>query len=320
MIKSVIATLLVFGFIHFCLKAETYLPANFELPERHKHITPIKIDLALDFAFRLLDNSVYINIRQRDSVVNSLYESGRSTQVLHVAKELGAQKLLFTRVNVIENIIRTDLSIIDTSDTTSKSEGFGYALVSHFDAATGDKVYDPALLTSILRALAIALNDSLLFADKAKGFEIYPASTLVIGGIFYAQDGTQSDWDLFKNHVVSSFTAVESIFESIYKHKQYVVYDMTSRDSVYALFRLYGVENYTAPSQYELSILEQVGVDYFVTGSIERIEQGAKVRLGLYAIRRGSLAFIKERDGILDADNMEKYQNLIRQLASELLE
>lgn len=320
MIKLINSVFILWLFVQINLVADVYLPANFELPEKNNNISAIKVDLAFDFAFRLLDEANYMNIKIRDSIASELFELGLSTQVLHVAQKLNAQKLLFARVNVIENIIRTDINIVDVRDTSMKSEGFGYALVSHFDALTDEKIYDPALLTSIQRALAVALKDSLLFADKTRGFEVYPAPTLVIGGIFYAQDGTQSDWDLFKNHVVSSFTAVESIFESLYKHKNYVVYDMATRDSVYALFRLYGVENYTAPSQYELSVLEQVGVDYFITGSIERVEQGAKVRLGLYAIRRGSLAFIKERDGILDSDSMDKYKMLMRQLASELLE
>lgn len=301
-------------------KSESFMPARILNPEPGHAISETKIDMALSFAFTILDSKQYISAKERDSVSSHLYEMNEKPELMRVANLTNAENLLFVKVNVLGNIIRADIDIINFADTTKRSRGFGYALVRYYDNETGDLIYDPALLTSIQRALAIAMNDSLLFVDSTKGFNVRPLPTLVIGSIYYVDYEAFKDWEIMRNHVVSSYSAVESIFEAAYKSDKYVVYDLATRDSVYTKFKLYGIENYAAPSEHELDALYKVGVDYFITGSLERQEKGAKVMMSLYAIRNRGLLLIEEVEGILNNDKLSELQVLVRKLTRELLE
>jgi hypothetical protein len=296
------------------------MPARIINPEPGHAISETKIDMALSFAFTILDSKQYISAKERDSISSHLYEMNENPELMKVAKLSDAKNLLFAKVNVLGNIIRADIDIINVADTTKRSRGFGYALVRYFDKETGDLIYDPALLTSIQRALAVAMNDSLLFVDSIKGFNVRPLPTLVIGSIYYVDYESFKDWEIIRNHVVSSYSAVESIFEAANKSEKYVVYDLATRDSVYSKFKLYGIENYAAPSEHELNALYKVGVDYFITGSLERTDEGAKVMMSLFGIRQRGLLLIEEVEGILKNDKLSELQQLVRKLTRELIE
>lgn len=319
MIKKLIS-ILILSLFASSVKADIFLPARIINPEYNHPITPNKIDLALTFAFKLLDDHDYISAKVRDSIAEELYQSGDAPELLKVAQFSNANSLLFVRVNVLENIIRTDIDIVNVKDTTNRSRGHGYALVRYFQGESGEKIYDPSLLTSIQRALAVAMSDSLIFVDSVKGFNVRPLPTLVIGSIYYVDYEVFKDWEIIRNHVVSSFSAVESIFEAANKSEKFVVYDIATRDSIYTKFNLYGIENYAAPSEHELDALYKADIDYFITGSMERSDEGAQVTLSLYKIQHRGLMLINNVEGILEKDKMDVMQNLMRKLTRELIE
>ncbi|PKL86159.1 MAG: hypothetical protein CVV22_04520 [Ignavibacteriae bacterium HGW-Ignavibacteriae-1] len=317
--KQIKVLTIIFLLFTYFSKSESYLPARIINPEAGHAISETKIDMALSFAFALLDKK-YVSAKERDSVSAQLYEINENPELMRVANLTNSENLLFVKVNVLENIIRADIDIINVADTTKRSRGYGYALVRYFDNETGDLVYDPALLTSIQRALAVAMNDSLLFVDSTKGFNVRPLPTMVIGSLYYVDYDSFKDWEIIRNHVVSSYSAVESIFEAANKSEKYIVYDLATRDSVYAKFKLYGIENYAAPSEQEFDALYQVGIDYFITGSLERNDEGAKIMMSLFALRHRGLLLIEQVEGILKNDDLTELQVLVRKLTRELID
>ncbi|WP_410969021.1 hypothetical protein, partial [Salmonella sp. SAL4444] len=71
-----------------------------------------------------------------------------------------------------------------------------------------------------------------------------------------------------------SYAVVLDIIRTVLDNPHYVVYDMDTRDSVYALNGLYLIENYSAPSTLELQILERFDVNNYITGAFYREVDG----------------------------------------------
>jgi hypothetical protein len=278
-----------------------------------KNLSQTKFEYALNFASIISDKIDLIPNKMRDSIAI------QTPDILSVAKSLSADYIVFSKINAFNYLIRTDITLVSIKDTTKRLLGVGYANAKYKDEDTGETVYDPAILSSLQRALADALRDSAMFVLPEKGMEIFPAPTLVMGSIYYVEDHSLPDWNLFESKVVSSFDAVETILETAMKSPKFVTVDTETRDSIFAMNNLYIIENYSATSQHELLALYKMGIDYYISGTFKRIPIGAKLELFLYKFENGELV-VKDSDSqIVSDDNIEKLRDAVKNISKKLL-
>ena len=291
----------------------SYGPGMEKLPES-------KTGAALNLAAGLSGKYKLISIAERDSLVKSMQDSSLEASALTVAERLQADRLIFININQLKNMLRVGLSSVNMHDSLSESRGVGYALI-HYRHEKDDKaMYDPSLLEALQRAFAVAENDSMMFAEREGSFRVFPAPTLVVGGLVYQDNEDLHQWKLFGKQEVSSYDAVETIFEEARKSSQYVIYDVDSRDSLYAVFSLYGIENSRAATVYDLDALEKMEVGYFINGIFKRIDKGAEVQLYLSKIKNRNLDVLKKESGLLEEDDTDKFRSLLKSLTGKLLD
>jgi hypothetical protein len=278
-----------------------------------KHLSQTKFELALNFASIISDKIELIPNKNRDSVAL------QTSDILSAAKTLSADYIVFSKVNAFNYLIRTDITLVSIKDTTKRLIGVGYANANYKNGDTGETVYDPAILSSLQRALADAFKDSMMYVLPEKGIEVFPAPTLVMGGIYYVEDKALPEWNLFENKVVSSYDAVETIMENSMKSPKFVTIDTETRDSIFAMNNLYIIENYSATSQHELLALYKMGVEYYISGTFKRIPIGAKLELFLYKFENGSLVAIDSDSQIVSDDSVEKYREAVKNITKKIL-
>ena len=278
-----------------------------------KNLSPAKFELALNFASIISDKIELIPNKLRDSIAE------KNNNILSIANILSADYIVFSKINAFNYLIRTDITLVSIKDTTKRLLGVGYANANYKDGETGATVYDPAILSSLQRALADAFKDSNMYVLPDKGMEVYPAPTLVMGSIYYVEDKSLPDWNLFDDKVVSSFDAVETILETAMKSPKFVSIDTETRDSIFAMNNLYIIENYSAVSQHELLALYKMGIEYYISGTFKRIPIGAKLELFLYKFEKGSLVAIDSDSQIVADDNIEKYREAVKNITKKIL-
>lgn len=238
--------------------------------------------------------------------------------MVDIAHELGADYIIFSRVNALKNLIRTDVTLVNVQDSSKTLKGFGYASANYINEK-GTIIYDPAILASLQRALSLAFNDSTMFVDSAKGFIHRPAPLLAIGGIYFVDNENLQKWYVFEKKVVNSFDALETIFETAIKNNNYITIDTETRDTIYNLNNLFVVENYNAPSEYELLALYKMGVEYYISGVLKRIEEGAKLELYLYKFENGVMQAIDSGYEIIPEDSILLLRESLKYLTEKIL-
>ena len=285
-----------------------------------KDIKAIKIDASLNFAARAsMDKYEYVPFAALDSIFVKTKSKGETLTSLTLSKILNADFFVFIRVNRIENMLRIDISRINARDTSQKNFGTGYASVRYRKLTTEKPMYDPAILTAVMRAFAVAAGDSSLFVINDT-LQVRPVPTLVIGGISYKDDEKLKSWEVFTHKEISSYDAVENIFDEIKDNDNFAIYDIQTRDSVFSLFNLFLIENYLGPSPNELKILHQMDVDYYITGSLTRMESGGLIDLFLCRIgNNGNLEVLGKETGLVMEDSIKEYNKIVRQTVSGLM-
>ena len=68
-----------------------------------------------------------------------------------------------------------------------------------------------------------------------------------------------------------------------------------------------------------MEILGKFQVDYYITGTLQRISEGAELELGLYKIKDEKLYPIRSEKGILKEDDIYKLRELASSLTKQLL-
>ncbi len=148
---------------------------------------------------------------------------------------------------------------------------------------------------------------------------VLAAPTLVVGGLYFINDEKLQQWELFKTKQITSFDAVETIFRQALNSKRYVAFDMATRDSIYAMFNMYAVENYHPASTHEIEALGRFDVKYYITGTFKRTKQGAEIELILSEIIGGKLKAIRTEKSVLAEDNLDEFRESLSNLTSRLL-
>lgn len=258
-------------------------------------LTIFKFDAAMSLSAKLTGKFDYISLKE----VQELTKNRVELKINELAEETGAEFILTAKVNNLKNIIRTNLTFINTENSAALS-GTGYSDIHYINAETGSLVYDPSLLTSVQRAFAAAFKDSLMFVDSQKGINVKPLPTMVIGSAAFTGD---NDWVLWEDKVINSYSAVETMYEAAIKSGSYVVYDTETRDSVYNIFGYHIVENYSPPNIHEINTLYKLEVDYYLAAELVKTEKEAEITISLYQIERNGLKLIKsEKTSFIEDD------------------
>lgn len=243
-----------------------------------------------------------------------LSEANKNPDTL--AKSLAVNNILSSFVGVFHNMMRAEITIKNLK-TKKENHGFGYAPLRY--SKDGQKIYDVALVQSMQRALMNALSDSTLYAHQPKEYRTKPAESLVIGGFMFDDNNEPLIWKIFSNKSVSSYFASESIFQAAKEADNYAVYDLDTRDSMYAAFNLYLMENFTQPGKEEMKILKIFDVQNYIYGSIKRVDNHAEVRIYLARLEDSKYQIVRTLDAILDKDDDESFGNLIKKLTRQIL-
>ncbi len=304
----------------FFLKAsKTYLIGNIKLGKEVSDLQELKVEAALTLAGGIAEKFKVVPLSVRDSVAQKIVEKNKVPAVSAIAEKLAVDRILFVTVNRVENMLRVDIVSVDAGNMSSKTEGTGYALLHFINERTDKDVYDPTLLAAVQRAIAVCEGDSSLYKNAPGKFSVIPAPTLVIGGIDFQDNKEYPLWDLYARMPVTSYDMVQTIFETARDCRDYVVYDIDTRDTIYAMFNLIYVENYRAPTKFELEILNKFQVDYYLSGVFRRLEGGAELELSINKIIGEKLKPLKSEKGELKSDDLYSLRDLVKSLTKKLL-
>lgn len=260
-------------------------------------------------------SSNYITIA--DSIRKKAIEKADSNATYEIlANSLKANYLIYSSVDVFHGMLRANITLVNI-ETKEEKLGFGYAPLRYMK--DGKKIYDVALLSAMQRAFMNVTDDSTLYVHQPEQYRIKPAESMVIGGFMFDNNDNPLIWRLFTNKSVASFYASESIYSAAKEADKYAVYDLATRDSMYAAFNLFLMENFTQPSQTEMKILSAFSVQNYIFGSIKRVDNHAEVKLLLAVMDGENLEIVRTEEGILKEDSEAKFGELIMKLTNKLL-
>ncbi len=295
------------------------LMAPVQFGDGAKDLDEHKVIAAMALAGRLTKRYFLLPIELRDTAVLRLKEKNIEPTALNIAEELRADRLLFIKVNRLKNIIRVDITNYHIDSIPIRFDGYGYAYLNYRKGSDEDVLYDPSLLIAVQRAFAVSEGDSNLYADAPGSFKVFPAKTLVIGGIYFENDDRQKSWELFQFKEIISFDMIETIFEQASKFSRLVIYDTDTRDSIYLMHNLSDPDNSEKPTLYEIQALQSFSIDYLITGSFIRTEKGADISLSLLDISKDNIEVLKSASNVLLEDDLDKLRLILRTIVNELL-
>ncbi|MFW5701453.1 MAG: hypothetical protein ACOCX7_00740 [Bacteroidota bacterium] len=278
-----------------------------------------KAEPGLALAVGLSREYVLIPNRVRDSIARELAESGQQPTLSGVAKELGVEYIAFVTFSQLKNMLRADIALAMPSSKKNAKNGVGYSLLHFVNQKSGRYLYDPSILESLQRAFADALGRPRLYDSADGSLRVRPAATLVIGGIYFQNNEDLPQWNLFKDKTLNSYDFVETVFEAAVESPEYAVYDVPSRDSIYAMANMYGVENYRSPTRYEIEALYKFEVEAYITGVFRRSESGAEIELHLCDVNKDMLNIKKTVEGTLEEDSIKAMRDRVKYLTRRLL-
>jgi hypothetical protein len=324
--KKLLLLAFILCFINFlaqdlkCEGKKLLLIGNIKYGRETEMVTANKVESAVNLAVGLSEKYLLIPTVLRDSLAKMMSEKGIKPQLNVIADSIGADKIIFILVSRIENMLRVELNLVDAKVTTDRNIGEGFSSI-HYMLNDSTQLVDPALLEAMQRAFASAVQDSNLYANCEGSFKVFPAPTLIIGGLEYKDNPSNfPKWDLFDRPIVSSYDAVESIFEQAKESQHFVVYDIPTRDSIYTIFNLYIIENHKPPSQTEIEALDKFLVRRYISGTFTRQKKNAEIELNLYEIVDGRLKQLKTEKGIIEKDDLTEFRNVLKELTKRLLE
>lgn len=233
-----------------------------------------------------------------------------------IAKAIDVNYFVSTSVDVFHGMLRANITMVDTK-TKKEKYGYGYADLRY--VKDGNKIYDVALLTALQRAMMNVTSDDSLYTHQPKEYRTKQVKSLVIGGFMFDDSNSPLIWKIFNNKSVMSYFASETIYQAAKESDDYAVYDLNSRDSMYAAFNLYLMENFTPPSNTELKILNTFAVDNYIFGSIKRVKSHAEVKIILTELKDGNLSIVRSEVARLEDDYKDDFEKLIKTLTNKVL-
>lgn len=280
-------------------------------------LKPSKLIDGLALAFELTKQYVVVPNEVRDSVAARI---GSTATYQRVADSLRAELIVFCTVARIANLVRSEIVVAGGDGFSFSTSGVGYGVTFLQSDTLGSMLLDPAVLSSMQRALCAALRDSNIYASAGDGLRARPSSLLSIGGIVFAKPPEEFvTWSTFKEKVPASYDIAQTTIAALRYQEDYTVIDMDSRDSMYARGGLHFVENYNLVTPTELKILRAFDITTILTGRYERIAEGARLTLFLQSIEpNGALKTIKSGTTLIEVDSKLALQDGVRKCLREI--
>lgn len=274
-------------------------------------LRPSKLLDGLALAFELTKQYAVVPVEIRDSVAARI---GDSATYQLVADSLRAEIIVFCSVARIANLVRSEIVVAGGEGFTFNASGVGYGVTFLQSDTLGSMLLDPAVLSSMQRALCAALRDSNLYSGAGDGLRTRPSTLLAVGGITFAPPPEDFvTWSTFKEKVPASFDIVQTAVAALRYQDDYTVVDIDSRDSMYAKGGLHFVENYNTVTPTELKILRAFDIVTLVTGRYERVRDGGRLTLFLQSIEpSGSLKTLKSGSTLVEVDSKLALQDGVR--------
>ncbi len=283
------------------------LISEIQFGENVKGLSPLKVEAAMNLAARFAGNFQIIPFDTRDSIAKALTNRNIKPTTVNIGKELKADLALIIKINRFANLLRVDFAgynFLDSSVRTST----GYSTIRYYQKEKDVPLLDPALLSACQRAFALLIDKPDVYRKLEGSFNVKPAPTLTIGSINYIEDDSTAKWVIFKDKQLSSFFAIETIFEVARQSQDFVVLDNATRDSIYAFFNLYEPENYNIPTPEEIRALINFEIEYYIAGELKRIENQVVLSLFLCKITLEGLEITDEVQTPVEEDSIEKYK------------
>jgi len=299
-------------FLPLTLMSETIFVGSVQQGAAADSIAPTRIYSALKFALDMTANHHTVP----DSVRKQTIANADSTATYDdLARSVDAQYTCYASVDVLHNMLRANITLTD--ENGKDKIGYGYAAIHHIK--DGKQVYDIALVKAFQRAAMNVIEDSNIYNHQPKEFQVKPAGSLVVGGFIMNNNDIPFNWELFGNETVTSYLASETIYKSATAADNFAVYDIATRDSMYAMFNIYMVENSSPASASELKMLSQFDVSYYLYGQLDRELNSANMKIILAKLTDGKIRILNTAEGVLSSDSKDKMESLIDKLTKEAL-
>lgn len=287
-------------------------------PEAKAIITNTKVEAAFNLVNLIAEKYKYIDFQIQDSAIKQLKKENKAINLQNISEYLKLDKLYSIHIDVLANMLRANIMSVNLKDSSS-STGIGYAIIRYFGTKDDKALYDPGILRAMQRAFAVVERDSLMFTKNDSAFYAYPAPTLVISGIEFIDTTSLPKLDIFQMKEVNSYLIVESMFDTLKYKRNLVIYDQTTRDSIYALFRLKIPDNQTAATETELACLSRLEVEYVISGSLSRNKEGANLVLTLMKIKDNNLTLLAKKNTQIYEDSKVKLKEAAQLAVIELI-
>ncbi len=319
-------TLTLLWFIAPLASAQTgkVMIAEIKTDSSDPSIRPSKIEAGFALACELTGQFQLVPSDVRDSFM--LASRNSQLTAADVARGLDATGIAYLFTARIGNLVRSDVLLAVGALYDMKMTGIGYAAIRHSDATS--RVADPAILASQQRALCVALRDTALYAalrDTAlyvgadSALNVRPTVPVVAGGIEFVERQGMVPWTLIKEKIAASYDAVLVTVEALQQNPRITAVDMETRDSIYALAKMYLTENYNPVSATELGTLRAFDIRHLVVGSVTRVQGGAELVMSMNWINDdGSFAPLSTAKRMLTVDSKEMLRDMVSDAVKEL--
>lgn len=278
-------------------------------------IRPSKIEAGFALACELTGQFQLVPSDVRDSFM--LASRNSQLTAADVARGLDATGIAYLFTARIGNLVRSDVLLAVGARYDMKMTGIGYAAIRHSDATS--RVADPAILASQQRALSVALRDTALYVGADSTLNVRPTVPVVAGGVEFVERQGMVPWTLIKEKIAASYDAVLVTVEALQQNPRITAVDMETRDSIYALAKMYLTENYNPVSATELGTLRAFDIRHLVVGSVTRVQGGAELVMSMNWINDdGSFAPLSTAQRMLTVDSKEMLRDMVSDAVKEL--
>lgn len=274
-----------------------------------------KVEAGFALACELTGQFQLIPSVVRDSF---MFASGNtSLTAADVARGLNAASIAYLFTARVGNLVRSDVLLAFGDRYHLKATGIGYAAIRHADS--GRRVADPAILASQQRALSVAMRDTSLYATADSSFNVRPTVPVVVGGVEFIERQGMVPWSLIKEKIAASYNAVLVSVEALQQNPRITAVDMETRDSIYALAKMFLTENYNPVSKTELGTLRAFDIRHLVSGSVTRMQGGAELVMSMNWINDdGSYTALATTKRMLTVDSKDMLRDMVADAVTEL--
>lgn len=241
-----------------------------------------KIETGLTIALEATGRYSVISTSTRDSALKNRTDTITIQQIANLFK---AETIVFCQSARIGKLVRSEVVFMSGENFLVNRRGIGYGISTIEDEKTQRMIIDPAILSSLQRAVCVALKDSNLYANADSLLRVRPTYLAAVGGFeFKVSSSDLSSWSLFKEKISASYDAAQITVAALQDRDDITLVDIDTRDSMYAVERLYMVEPYNPTTRNERFILRSFEVTHLLAGTVTRTKEGAECAISLQKI------------------------------------